>query len=147
MTIPSGKIPKAQPSDCPTLIIDEAYQVWLCYEDSKVEVKMTPLCKALYLLFWQNPQGIILYELHTYESELLEIYKHLSPHHSYWLMQANINRLVNRYNNSIHEKLSRIKQVFLKLLPADQAKYFYIVGKRRDVKKIVFCSLPPGTFI
>lgn len=135
MQILSGK---NQYPQLPTLTIDETYTIWLHDKDAKQEVEMTPLCKALYILFYQNPQGISLYDLHLHQGKLLEIYKHLSPHHNYTTMKVNIRRLVNKYDNSIHEKISRIKQVFSQLLPTEQAHFFYITGKRREVKSVGF---------
>lgn len=135
MQILSGKNQNPQ---LPTLTIDDTYTIWLHNKNTKKEVVMTPLCKALYILFYQNPQGISLYDLHLHQSKLLEIYKHLSPHHNYAVMKLNIKRLVNKYDNSIHEKISRIKQVFLQLLPVEQAHFFYITGKRREVKSVGF---------
>lgn len=135
MQILSGK---SQNPQLPTLTIDETYTIWLDHQGTKKEVVMTPLCKALYILFYQNPQGISLYDLHLYQSKLLEIYKHLSSRHNYTLMKVNIKRLVNKYDNSIHEKISRIKQTFQQLLPAEQAHFFYITGKRREVKSVGF---------
>lgn len=121
---------------CPRLLIDEKYDIWLEQNGRKTAVSMTPLCKALYLFFLQNPQGVTLYELQNHQQQLLEIYKKISCKHDYNCMQDHIGRLVHKLDNSVHEKISRIKGIFNNLLAQEFAQWFYIKGRRRHEKGI-----------
>ena len=129
---------------CPQLFVDERYNIWLLENNGRTEVKMSPLCKTLYLLFLQYPQGISLYDMPAYQQELMEIYKKISSRNDYGLMKTSVNRLAHKLDNSIHDKLSRIKGVFNNLLSADISHYYYIKGSRRQEKAI---SLPRNLVI
>ena len=132
-----------QHSGYPTLFIDENHKFWLIANTRK-ELKMAPLCKALYLLFLEHPAGISLYDLANHQSELLGFYKKISRKHDYLSMRVSIAQLVNRCDNSIHEKMARIKAVFKKSLPASIAHLYYIQGMRGGEKSI---SLPRNLVI
>ncbi len=127
-----------QSNNYPSLLIDESHQFWLMTNTRK-ELKMTPLCKALYLLFLKHPAGISLYELYNHQSELFDLYKKISRKHDYTAMRTSIAQLVNRCDNSIHEKTARIKALFKHHLPPAIAHLYYIRGKRGEEKSI---SLP-----
>jgi len=50
-----------------------------------------------------------------------------------------IDSMTNHNNNSIHEKVSRIKEIFTSHFADHVAKNYYIDGKKYQIKKI---SLP-----
>lgn len=137
MNVPKAPFKQSyNPESQPQLFIDQNFRVWLMLNNAPQEVKMTPLCKALYFLFLQHPEGISLYDLYSYRQELMEIYKRISRKDDYHLMQTSIDFLVNKYDNSIHEKISRIKHTFSQLLTQELAQQYYIKGKRRQEKTI-----------
>ena len=123
-------------SEYPLLLIDENHKFWIVTK-VRQEVKMSPLCKALYLLFLQHPEGISLYELKMHQTDLLNIYKKISRKNDYQMMRTSIIHLVNRCENSIHEKFTRIKQAFHKILGPQMASMYYITGDRGKEKKIL----------
>ncbi|OJJ15089.1 hypothetical protein BKI52_40195 [marine bacterium AO1-C] len=123
-------------NDYPLLHIDENHKFWIVTK-VRQEVKMSPLCKALYLLFLQHPDGISLYELKMHQADLLNIYKKISRKNDYQMMRTSIIHLVNRCENSIHEKFTRIKQAFNKVLAPSVASMYYIKGERGKEKKIL----------
>ncbi|OJJ20467.1 hypothetical protein BKI52_18595 [marine bacterium AO1-C] len=125
---------------CPHLFIDDRYRFWLMFADhSRQEVKLTPLCKTLYVLFLTNELGVSLYNLVDHKKELLDTYKRISRRLNFQQMQQSIEQLVDRRDNSMHEKLARIKAAFEALVPCQYTKLFLIDGDRREEKKI---SLP-----
>ena len=101
------------------------------------EVKMGPLDKALFFLFLNHPEGIVLQHLENYHRELVNYYlqtsrkKELTPR-----MIDTINSLEYPGNNAINSELSRIKAYFKLAIDEHLAKHYYIVGKPGEPYKI-----------
>ena len=132
-----GNIRNTPHQVCPHLFIDDRYRFWLTFADhSRQEIKLTPLCKSLYVLFLDHEPGISLYDLIDYKEKLLEIYKKISRRVNFQQMQQSIEQLVDRRNNSIHEKLARIKAALEALVPPQYVALFLIGGDRMEEKKI-----------
>ena len=117
------------------LFMDKEFRIYLSDFDN-LEVVMTPLPKTLFILFLRHPEGINLKSLIDYKKELLEIYKLLSYRETYFDMVESVNRICNPFEGSINEKLSRIKEAFLKKMSIDTAKYYIITGERGMKKRI-----------
>ena len=49
------------------LLVTKDYRLF--FGDDKLEVKMRPICKAVYLLFLRHPEGIRFKELPDYREE------------------------------------------------------------------------------
>jgi hypothetical protein len=117
------------------LWIDRQGKIFLLdYE--KTEVKMQPLAKALFLLFLKHPQGISYYDLTNYTNDLKCFYRMVTNLSSLDTIEDNITRLINRQDNSLYEKVSRIKEAFKKCLPKSVAKEYYLTGSKQDSKSI-----------
>lgn len=101
------------------------------------EVKMGPLDKALFFLFLNHPEGIVLQHLENYHRELVNYYlqtsrkKELTPR-----MVDTINSLEYPGNNAINSELSRIKAYFKITIDEHLAKHYCIVGKPGEPYKI-----------
>ena len=121
-----------QPSQ---LVLDDNFRIFLP-DFNNMEIEMTPLPKALFILFLRHPEGINLKSLIDYKIELLEIYKLLSYRETYFDMVESVNRICNPFEGSINEKLSRIKEAFLKKISMDTAKHYIVKGERGMNKKI-----------
>ena len=117
------------------LFMDEEFRIYLP-DFNNTEIVMTPLPKTLFILFLRHPEGINLKSLIDYKKELLEIYKLLSYRETYFNMIESVNRICNPFEGSINEKLSRIKEAFLRKISMDTAKYYIVTGKRGMKKKI-----------
>ena len=117
------------------LIMDNDFKIYLP-DFNNMEIEMTPLPKTLFILFLRHPQGINLKSLIDYKIELLEIYKLLSYRETYLNIVESIDRICNPLEGSINEKLSRVKEAFLKKMSMDTAKYYIIAGDRGLKKKI-----------
>lgn len=127
----------SKPIHIHALLIDKSRnKIWLQQKNTRVEVKMSPLCKALYFLFLKNPEGITLYELQNYEKELMIIYKRISRRNDFEAMKKSIQNLVDRSENSFHEKCARIKATFREVVPLNLLDLYYIKGERGGEKKI-----------
>ena len=119
----------------PQLVVTEDYKVVLA-DGADTEVKMEPLVKAVYLLFLSHPEGIVLKCLSDYREELTQLYLLLRPSGLTERVQQSIKDVTNPTQNSINEKCARIRKNFSGLLPNGVARYYYISGKRGEVKKI-----------
>ena len=121
----------------PQLIITRNYKFLL--GDNRVEVRLEPLVKAVYLLFLCHPEGIIFKNLPDYRHELTGIYSEVRPWGLSDRALKSIEDVTNPMLNSINEKCARIRKAFAGVLPSSVARYYSISGKRGDPKKI---SLP-----
>lgn len=121
----------------PQLIITRNYKFLL--GDNRVEVRLEPLVKAVYLLFLCHPEGIIFKNLPDYRQELTGIYSEVRPWGLSDRALKSIEDVTNPMLNSINEKCARIRKAFAGVLPSSVARYYSISGKRGEPKKI---SLP-----
>jgi len=101
------------------------------------EVIMSPLPKALYLLFLNHPEGILFKELPAYRVELMNIYKQVSLRENPREAVESIRRMTDPYDNSVNEKCSLIRTAFLKVISDDLAQSYYVTGNRGEPKRIL----------
>ncbi len=105
--------------------------------DYFMEIKMTPLPLAVFLLFLNHPEGIYFKDLPDYREELMEIYKKIKgPFFNYESAKKSIDDVTNPLSNSINEKCSRIREAFVSQFDDHLARFYYIVGQRGELKKI-----------
>ena len=101
------------------------------------EVQMGPLCKAMFFLFLNHPEGIVLKRLEEHHIELTNYYKRTSQKKELTPgMLARINNLEYPGNDNINVVLSRINSYFRQTIDEHLAKYYYILGKRGESYKI-----------
>ena len=111
------------------MIIDENYRIILP-DYNNLEIKMTPLVKAVYFLFLKYPNGILFKELSNYKYVLQSIYNIVSLRENLGSIEKSIDDICNPLENSINEKCSRIKESFLFHFENDIAMNYYITGER-----------------
>ena len=117
------------------LVVTKDYRIVLPdYQD--MEIKMEPLAKAVYLLFLKHPEGIAFKSLPDHRKELADIYTKLRPAGLTDRAMQSIEDVTNPLLNSINEKCARIRGAFVGEFDDYMAKYYYIDGKRGEVKKI-----------
>ena len=109
------------------LLITKDYRIILVDYDNK-EVEMTPVHKAVYLLFLNHPEGIEFKKLSEYRDELLGYYMATAKLMDKQTIMESVDMLVNPLNNSINEKCSRIKSIFLNMMDQYSANYYIISG-------------------
>ena len=102
-----------------------------------MEIRMTPLPKAVFLLFLKHPEGIMFSYLPDFREELMEIYKKIKgPFFNYESAQKSIEDVTDPLSNSINEKCSRIREAFVCQFDDHLARHYYIDGLRGEAKKI-----------
>ena len=122
----------------PTLsrvVIDKDFRIILP-DYNNLEITMSPLPKAVYLLFLKHPEGIVFKQLHDYYPELLDIYKRISNRVVEKKILKSINDITDPTKNSINEKCTRIREAFLKQFDYVYARHYFITGKRGEPKRI-----------
>lgn len=125
---------------CPTtklsrLHITSSYRI-LLPDYGNLEIKMTPLVKAVFLLFLRHSDGIVFKTLPDYRSELLDIYGRLTGRASNEQIRQSIADVTNPCNNSINEKCARIREAFVREFDDRLAEYYYVTGERGQAKRI-----------
>lgn len=104
---------------------------------NNMEVKMGPLYKAVYFLFLNHPEGIILQHLENYHHELVNYYLQTSQKDELTSrMVDTINRLEYPGDNTINTVLSRIRAYFKVAIDEHLAKHYFIVGSPGEPYKI-----------
>jgi hypothetical protein len=132
---------ETKPTAISRLLITRDYRLILS-DFNNLEVKMTPLPKAVFFLFLRHPKGILLKHLPEHRKELLTIYLQLSYKETVEEVQRSIHELVNPRSNSINEKCSRIKEAFIKVIDNSIAENYYVTGQRAKPKTIRIASSP-----
>ena len=117
------------------LVIDKDFRFFLP-DYNNLEITMSPLPKAVYLLFLKHPEGIVFKQLNDYYPELLDIYKRISNRVVEKKILKSINDITDPTKNSINEKCTRIREAFLKQFDYVYARHYFITGKRGEPKRI-----------
>ena len=117
------------------LVITKDFRFFLP-DYNNMEITMSPLPKAVYLLFLKHPEGISFKQLRYYYTELLDIYKQISNRVIESNIESSIRDLTDPTKNSINEKCARIREAFLKQFDSVYAQHYYITGKRSEPKRI-----------
>ncbi len=118
-----------------TLRIDANYRLWLT-DYGNLEIRMTPLVKAVYLLFISHPEGILFKCLADYRAELRRIYAELRHSPLSEAEEESVRRLTDPFNNSINEKCARIREAFCREIRPSLAEHYIIDGYRGEAKKM-----------
>lgn len=116
------------------LTVSRDYRLFL--GEQRVEVRMEPLVKAVYLLFLRHPEGIIFKSLPDYRQELTKLYSEVRPWGLTDRALQSIEDVTNPMLNSINEKCARIKKAFVGILGSEMAKKYYIKGNHGEPKSI-----------
>jgi hypothetical protein len=119
------------------LTVSKDYRMYL--GEKRVEVRMEPLVKSVYLLFLRHPEGIVFKNLPDYRQELAKIYSEVRPWGLSDRALQSIEDVTNPLLNSINEKCARIRKAFAAVLDSGVVEQYYINGPRGGAKSI---SLP-----
>lgn len=107
------------------LVITKDYR-FLLPDYGNREVLLSPIHKALYLLFLNHPEGIEFKNLVDHREELFALYRNVGNRIDPDKITETVNRLTNPLDNAINEKCSRIKAAFSDLMDEYQADYYII---------------------
>ena len=102
---------------------------------ANAELRLTPLEKTVFLLFLQIEDGLQLNQLCEHQQWLEDTYK-LLGNGTVAEMRNSIEQLINPVENSVSEKISRIRNKIEQLTGNDLSDYYVIEGPRGERKKI-----------
>lgn len=117
-----------------TLLIDENYNFYIP-QLGNVELKLTPLYKAIYILFIKNPEGIRLKDLDDHKSQLMKIYKEMEPpvlknkENGLTTFEKTIKELTHPTDGTFSINKSKINKIIKDQLGDHLSKSFQISGK------------------
>lgn len=97
-------------------------------DDYNKEVLLTPLQKALYLLFLNHDEGIEFKDLPDHRDELRRLYAMVAPGMERERIEETVNRLTNPLNNTINEICSKIKAAFAQHTDEYTLTYYMVSG-------------------
>lgn len=100
------------------------------------ELKLSPLEKTVYLLFLENPEGLHLNEIYIHQKRMESLYSQLGNARSLPELKNSIGQLADPTENSVSEKISRIRNKIVRLIGEDLAPHYIIEGPRAERKKI-----------
>ena len=118
------------------LVVTHDYRI-LLPDYNNMEIGMTPIVKAVFILFLSHPEGIPFKCLADYRKELLGIYLTIKgdsePTEE---ILKSICAITDPFNNSINEKCARIREAFVSQFDEEIAKHYFVTGKRGEPKRI-----------
>ena len=118
------------------LVITHDYRI-LLPDYNNMEIVMTPLVKAVFILFLSHPEGILFKSLADYRKELLGVYLTIKGDSEPTEEILNsISAITDPFNNSINEKCARIREAFVSQFDEEIAKHYFVTGKRGEPKAI-----------
>lgn len=100
-------------------------------EFDEMKLRLTPLCRTLYILFLLHPEGIVLKEIENYKQEMLDIHHIVKPTLNSKTADNSISDMCSPFSESLLQKISMIKRnVRSQLLNPELVDYYSIAGKR-----------------
>lgn len=117
------------------LVITDDLRIFLP-QYNHIEIELSAQRKALYFLFLNHPEGIVLQRLEEYHKELMNYYKQTSGGVVTPRMEESIKRLETYGNNQLNVVLTRIREAFCTKFDERLARHYYITGERGQAYKI-----------
>lgn len=131
------------------IVITPSYEIVLP-DYGNLLIEMSPLPKAIYLLFLKHEEGLFFKELVDYKDELRSIYEKITNRTNTNVIDDSLDKVTDPTNNAINEKNSRITEAFVKHIDKSLAKSYCLTGLRSERKRITLprklvewqCELP-----
>ena len=117
------------------LVITDDLRIFLP-QYNHIEIELSAQRKALYFLFLNHPEGIVLQRLEEYHKELMNYYKQTSGGVVTPRMEESIKRLETYGNNQLNVVITRIREAFCTKFDERLARHYYITGERGQAYKI-----------
>lgn len=118
-----------------SLVITEDLRIFLP-EYNNIEIELSAQRKALYFLFLNHPEGIVLQRLEEYHKELMNYYKQTSGGVVTPRMEESIKKLETYGNNQLNVVITRIREAFCSKFDERLARHYFISGERGQAYKI-----------
>lgn len=100
------------------------------------QLRLSPIQKALYILFLENPQGIFFNRMEEHKDRLSEIYDQVGHNFTLANKANTLNDLTDPTENSLSSTLSKIRRKLITHLGEELAEHYIIDGPNGEAKKI-----------
>lgn len=117
------------------LVITDDLRIFLPSYNN-LEIVMPAQRKALYFLFLNHPEGVVLQHLEEYHRELMNYYKQTNGGVVTPRMEESIKKLETYGNNQLNVVITRIREAFCSKFDERLARHYYISGERGQAYKI-----------
>lgn len=117
------------------MVITRDFRILLTDYDN-MEIQMTPIVKAVYILFLRHPEGIIFKHLVDYREELKKIYELIREESLDASRMQSVIDVTDPMKNSINEKCARIREAFVTRIDEHLAVNYIVQGERGEPKRI-----------
>ena len=117
------------------LVITEDLRIFLPAYNN-IEIELSAQRKALYFLFLNHPEGIVLQHLEEYHKELMNYYKQTNGGVVTPRMEESIKKLETYGNNQLNVVITRIREAFCSKFDERLARHYFISGERGQAYKI-----------
>ena len=117
------------------LVITEDLRIFLPAYNN-IEIELSAQRKALYFLFLNHPEGIVLQHLEEYHKELMNYYKQTNGGVVTPRMEESIKKLETYGNNQLNVVITRIREAFCTKFDERLARHYFISGERGQAYKI-----------
>ena len=117
------------------LVITEDLRIFLP-QYNNIEIELSAQRKALYFLFLNHPEGIVLQHLEEYHKELMNYYKQTNGGVVTPRMEESIKKLETYGNNQLNVVITRIREAFCSKFDERLARHYFISGERGQAYKI-----------
>jgi hypothetical protein len=105
-------------------------------QSEPTEIRLSPLEKAVYLLFLHHPEGIMFSYLPDHREELMRYYRQLMNYRTNQQMIKSVSDVTDPTMNSINEKCARIRRMFIDAIGEENADNYCVTGTRNTPKGI-----------
>lgn len=121
----------------PTSHLEVTPDARILLTDYGKEVQMLPIDKVVYILYLRHPEGISIKNLADHKEELMGLYARvLGKAELTDKQKASVERLCDPWDNSINEKLSRIRKSFCAEVHESVANSYVVQGSRGEDRYI-----------
>ena len=117
------------------IVITSKFEIILLDYGNKL-IEMSPLPKAVFLLFLRHEEGILFKELMDYRGELQTIYSKITNRTNAAVVDSSLEAITDPTKNSINEKCSRIREAFVSQMDERLAEKYTVTGWRGQRKRI-----------
>lgn len=117
------------------LVITDDLRIFLPFYNN-IEIVMSAQIKALYFLFLNHPEGIVLQHLEMYHNELINYYKQTNKGILTPKMEESIKKLEAYGNNQLNVLIARIREAFCMKFDEHLARNYFVSGEKGEPYKI-----------
>ena len=117
------------------LVITEDLRIFLP-QYNNIEIELSAQRKALFFLFLNHPEGIVLQRLEDYHNEFVNYYKQTNNGVLTPKMEDSIKKLEEYGNNQLNVLITRIREAFCLKFDERLARNYFISGERGEPYRI-----------